>query len=243
MRFCLGLTTALMMSAMAGFLAADDTDNPKKDDDDPVAKAMSQIAQLGPGVHKIKTDNKGRIKSCIIVGQSRISTVLGKAKGLETARQRAQLAAKAEFVKWLKERVSVHEKTEDEQILFLEGQEGNDSDALKESGKAVEKTTKKMESISESLVRGIELLHSEVSDKDKTYTLVYGWDAKTAEATKKARKDLNEESKDGTTKKESGTDASQGKAGERKGTEGIKALDKKIEDKKATSKDAKKFID
>jgi len=37
---------------------------------------MAKIATLGPGVHAIQKDKKGRITSCIVVGQSRISTVL-----------------------------------------------------------------------------------------------------------------------------------------------------------------------
>jgi hypothetical protein len=203
-----GLTLVAAFT-FAAFTRADDSAAPK---DDAQAKELSRIVQLGQGVHKVKTDDKGRIKSCVVVGQSRISTVLGKAKGLETARQRAALAARAEFVKWLKEKVSVHETTDDEAILFLEGSEGNDKDALKESGKAVEKTSKKMGSVAEGLVRGMQLLHTETSGKDKTYTLVYGWERKTAQATKKVREDS-------------------------------KAPDKKIEDKKATSKEAKKFLD
>ena len=227
----------------AAFTRADDKVAAK--DDDAQAKAMSQIAQLGQGVHKVKTDDKGRIKSCVVVGQSRISTVLGKAKGLETARQRAALAARAEFVKWLKEKVSVHETTDDETILFLEGAEENDKDARKESSKAVEKTSKKMKSVAEGLVRGMQLLHMETSSKDKTYTLVYGWDRKTAEATKQVREDLNDESKDGTRPKDGVKPPKERKGGEGtdKSSPDKKAPDKKIEDKKVTSKDAKKFLD
>ena len=230
--------TALSLPAMA-----EDKEKPTKNDDDEVAKAMSKIAEAGPGVYKIKTDDKGRIKSCIVVGQSRISTVLGKAKGIETARQRAQLDAKAEFVKWLKEKVNVRQKTDDETIILLEGNEGKGGDELKESGKAVEKTSKKMESIAEGLVRGMEVLHTEVIAKDQTYTIVYGWDAKAAEATKKARSSLNDESKDGSKPKTEGV----GKDGDGEKTTGStsddkKTPDKKLDDKKSTSSSAKKFL-
>jgi hypothetical protein len=145
------------------------------------------------------------------------------------ARDRAALAAKAEFVKWLKEKVSVYSKTEDETILFLEGSEQNDADTLKESGKSVEKTGKKIETIAEGLVRGLQVIHTEVSDKDKTLTIVYGWDAKTAEATKKVRKDLNSDEKN--------SDAKERDSAKKSGSK-----DKKIEDKKVTSEDAKKFL-
>jgi hypothetical protein len=189
--------------------------------DDEVGKAMSKFVQLGPGLYAIKKDDKGRITSCIIVGQSRISTVLGAAKGLETARERARLAASGEFVKWLKEKVSIHVKTDDQTTLFLEGAEGNDKDALKESGKAVESTIKTMDSVAEGLVRGLQVLHVEVSDKDKTYSIVLGWDAKTAAATNGVEK-TNETGKPGGGAK--------------------KPNDKKIDDKNSTSDDAKKFL-
>jgi hypothetical protein len=188
-----------------------------------VDKALSDIAQLGPGVHAIKKDAKGRITSCIVVGQSRISTVLGKAKGLQTARERARLDASAQFTRWLRELVLVFSKSDDETILFLEGSEDNDKDALTESGKAVEKTSQKMVSIALGLVRGLQLLHVEVSDKDKTYTIVMGWDAKTAAATRDV-KEINDTGISSTTGKPK------------------KPIDKKIEDKKVTSPDAKKFL-
>ncbi len=36
-----------------------------KNRDDPVAKALTKLAKLGPGVHAIKTDEQGRIKTCV----------------------------------------------------------------------------------------------------------------------------------------------------------------------------------
>jgi hypothetical protein len=163
--------------------------NSKSNDD--MENALAKIAALGPGVSNVKKDGKGRIRSCVVVGQSRISTVLGRPKGLETARQRASLDAKAQFVKWLKEKVSVCEKNEDHTITLIEGKEGDEKGSLKETGKAIESTSKKMQAVAEGLVRGMQNLHVEVSDKDKTYTVVMGWDSKSANATRKARKDLN----------------------------------------------------
>jgi hypothetical protein len=242
MKLRTGGFTLVAAFILAAFTRADDSPAAR---DAAVAKAMSRIAQLGQGVHKIKTDAKGRIQSCVVVGQSSISTALGKAKGLETARLRAALAAKAEFVKWLKEKVSVHETTDDETILFLEGAEENDKDARKESSKAVEKTSKKMQSISSGLVRGMQLLHMETSSKDKTYTLVYGWDRKTAEDTRKVREDLNAGSTSGAMRKDRDNPPKEREVGEgtAKSSSARKAQGNKIEEKKATSTDAKKFLD
>src|SRR4051794_17830845 len=98
-------TAALAALLVTGTAPARGSDDKK---DDPVARALGKIAELGPGVHAIKKDDRGRIKTCVVVGQARISTALGKAKGLETARTRARLAAAAEYRKWLSEKVTVY---------------------------------------------------------------------------------------------------------------------------------------
>ena len=199
-------------------------DRDKKDDAE-VETALSKIAEAGPGVYAIQKDAQGRITSCIVVGQSRISTVLGAAKGKEIARDRARLDASAQFVTWLKEKVSVHVKSDDQATLFLEGAEGNDKDALKESGKAVESTSKTMDSVAEGLIRGLQVLQVAVSGKDKTYTILMGWEAKTAAATNAVEK-TNESGK---------PDLDSKKPDETK-------PDKKIEGKIITTDDAKKFL-
>src|SRR5262249_61095182 len=96
---------AVVLLAPIPFVRADD----KADDE--VSKAFSKIAALGPGVHAIKRDAKGRITSCVVVGQSRISTVLGKAKGLEVARTRARVDASAQFSRGLKGKVGINQKS------------------------------------------------------------------------------------------------------------------------------------
>lgn len=221
MRNPLFVTTAIAILLAAG--TAWTGEGNKKDAE--VEKALSKIAQLGPGVHAIKTDKQGRITSCIVVGQAKVSTVLGTAKGIQDARTKARLDASGQFVKWLKEKVDVHEKSESETILFLEGKEGNDKNALQESGKSVDKASTKFASSSQGLVRGLQVLHLEVRDKDKTYTLVMGWSAETAKATEKIEK---------------GGDS--GSKGDNAKNAGSKTSDKKLEDRKVTSDDAKKFL-
>lgn len=172
----LALTLALAVPAFAADPAA-----PKPSAD---ADLYAKLAEAGNGVYKVDTDKDGRITSCIVVGQSRISTTLGVAKGKEVARTRAELEAKGAFAKWLNEKVDVHQKSESETILFVEGAEGNNLEALKESGKSVEKTATKIESVASGLVRGFKLVHVEVKGDDKTYSIVYRWDAKVADAVK-----------------------------------------------------------
>ena len=70
------------------------------DDESPsVEEQLAKLTALGPGVHSIQKDKNGHITACVVVGQARISTSLGKTKGLELARDKANLACSAEFVK------------------------------------------------------------------------------------------------------------------------------------------------
>jgi hypothetical protein len=203
------LAAALLAAAPAA--PADDKDRAARKDDIDYGK----LAEAGPGVYKVVTDRAGRIRSCLAVGSSRISTVLGAARGKEIARQRAALRADAELVKWLKTRVSVHHGSEDETILFQEGKEGNDRDALREAGKATEKTTAKFQAIASGLVRGMQVKYLGVNAEEKTLTVVKLWKARTAGAVKDAEKDLGSPSRAG----------------------GKKPIDRKIEDKKVTIDD------
>ena len=42
--------------------------------------SIQELAELGPGVHRVKKTANNVLKSCVVVGQARISTVLGKSK-------------------------------------------------------------------------------------------------------------------------------------------------------------------
>ena len=207
---------------------ADEEDGPS------VEEQLAKIAALGPGVHNIQKNKKGNITAFVVVGQARISTSLGKAKGLELARNKANLACSAEFVKWLKEEVSVYESNDEETVILLEGSEEGDDESLSESGKSVEKSSKKMESLSKGLVRGLQLLHKEVDGDGKTYTVIKGYKADNAEGAKKIAADLasdEPESKEPNKKKPTGE--ADGKK---------KRIDKDIESGSATSDDAAEFF-
>ena len=196
-----------------------------------VTKKIKDTVALGQGVYAVETDKKGRISSCIIVGQARISTVLGKTKGLEMAREKAKLTCSAEFVRWLKEDVTVYVSSEDEAVILVEGSEGKGDDSLNESGKAVEKNGKKMESISKGCVRGLMVLHKEINGDGKTYTLVMGFKTSRLEGLKK----LNEDLKVDEPKGKNGKDSTSGGSKDKK-------AEKNIENESATSDDAGDFF-
>ena len=149
-----------------------------------VEEQMDNLVKQGPGIHNVKKDDKGRVQSLIVVGRSRISTVLGATRGKEVARKRAEQSAKAEFVKWLGDSVVVCENSKDETTLFLQGEESKDKDAQSEAGKAVEKTNDHYKSVAGGLVRGLTLLHSDLNAEDKECSVVYGWSLANAKSAK-----------------------------------------------------------
>jgi hypothetical protein len=221
---------ALLFAFNAAIVSADE----KKEGAEPkaasVEEQMDNLVKQGPGIHNIKKDDKGRVQSLILVGQSRISTVLGATKGKEVARKRAEQSAKAAFMKWLGESVVVRENSTNETTLFLQGEESKDKDALSEAGKAVEKTSDTYKSVAAGLVRGLTLLHSELNAEDKEYSVVYGWslaNSKSAKDTATHDPGLDDKSSAPAPPSPSGKDNSN---------------QKKLESKKVTSPEAEDFL-
>lgn len=156
--------------ALAGLIGSSQAQQAVPEATDSAGK-IQQLAELGPGVHKIQKDEAGRMKSCVIVGQARISTVLGNAKGLELARKRANLNANAEFVKWMEGSVKAVESMTNESIVYLEGS----AQAISESGKATEVTKDNVELVAQGIVRGMSLIGFNQDGTGGTLTVVYGW--------------------------------------------------------------------
>jgi hypothetical protein len=152
--------------------------DPKAYTPDPAEKLVA----LGPGVHKIKKNGNGVVTSLVTVGQARISTTLGRAKGIERARRVAALNADAEFSKWLSSRVSIAETEDSEDILLIENDGG---EVPKETGKSVERSSRKMELMSEALVRGLQMIYVDQDPESEFLTVIKGWKADSAEGAKK----------------------------------------------------------
>lgn len=186
---CLGLHNSGKATVKAQEAAVEETPpaDPKAYTPDPAEKLVA----LGPGVHKIKKNGTGAVVSLVTVGQGRISTALGKAKGVERARRIAALSADAEFSKWLKSKVTIAESEDSEEIILLENAGG---EVPKESGKAVEKTSRKMELFSEGLLRGLQVIYVDQDPDSETLTVIKGWKADTAEGAKRVAALMADES-------------------------------------------------
>ena len=159
---------------------------------------IAQYADSGvDGVVDIVKNPDGEITKMVVVGAARISTVLGAADGLQTARNEARLRAVGKFRQFLEEKVSVTETTETERTLTLEG----DGADLAESGKKISKNTEKYKSFSEGIVRGMQLLGYKtvkLNEKERMYVVVMGWSKDLAAKTRALANDLDKPRSAGT---------------------------------------------
>lgn len=139
---------------------------------------VQRLAELGPGVYEIKTENR-HLKSLKVVGKVRISTVLGKAKGMEIAQQRAHASALIKFTEWLKANVTSSSNDANEVITISEG-DGKD---LKEQSKSSETNTDHVTVDAAGIIRGLALVGKHVDADGGMLALVYAWSpARAAEA-------------------------------------------------------------
>lgn len=197
---------------------------------------IEALVKLGPGVQKIKKAPNGAITSLVVVGQSKISTVLGKARGLETARRNAELSARGAFTKWLKTDSSIIELSEQEGVILAE----NDGSGLTETGKAIDKSSAKMESVSSGLTRGLQLLHADQDPETEMFTVIFGWKADTAKGTKAVAALQADDA--GGEKPAGGASVTVGGGGARPGAGGGGAANPSYEKSSATSEDADEFL-
>jgi hypothetical protein len=164
----------------------------------PLDEIIDKYVESGiDGVVDVTTDKNGVITKVVVVGTAPISTVLGAADGLLTARKEARLRAAGKFRQFLKEKVSIEEKTETERVVKLESKGGGD---LAESGQKISKNTEKYSTVSEGMVRGLQVLGYKtvsLNKSEKVYVMVCGWDADTSKAVTGLEKQLDSDEASG----------------------------------------------
>ena len=90
-----------------------------------------------------------------------------------------------------------------------------------------------MTSISQGLVRGLQVLHVKTDGENKTITVVKGWKAVTAEGVKKVASDSKKDDSESTEADTSKSDSKEVKP---------KKGDKEIQDSESTSSDASDYL-
>lgn len=154
---------------------SDDAQKQQSENDAPTTQiSIKELAGLGPGVYKVKKDENNVFKSCVVVGQARISTVLGAGKGLMTAQRNAKLKAESEFVSWLKTNTSSVRSSGDAAEFSLKG-DGKD---MAETGVSAETSMETITSSAQEAIRGLSLIGSSQdaqADGSMMLTQVYAW--------------------------------------------------------------------
>ena len=149
--------------------------------------SVQNLASLGKGVHKVKKTEDGHFRSCVVVGQARISTTLGAAKGMMTAQRNAKLDAESAFVTWLKANTKSVEQSGDKTEFVLKGDETGRS----ETGSSTETSSSLVQTSAEGAIRGLSLIGKDVSGE--ILTLVYGWKPDYAEITREVETEMNKD--------------------------------------------------
>lgn len=138
--------------------------------------SVKELADLGAGVHKVKLAEDGSMKSCVIVGQARISMALGASKGILTARKVAKQSAEAAFVNWLKTQVSDVRTNGDETLFHLKGSVSGDGESQTyEDAESTEINAQVTTSVSQGALRGMTLIGADQDAAAGILTQVYAW--------------------------------------------------------------------
>lgn len=134
-----------------------------------------KVAELG-GVQRVKKDKNGVIQSFVVGGKARISNVLGPVKGVAVAREKATLQAKAEIVKWMKEKVTVKQRNKENSIILVEGKDGK---LTSEQGKSVDEMVMEIETYASGITKALTPIctMTKTYQNENYYIIVFGWSA------------------------------------------------------------------
>lgn len=150
-------------------------------------EALAKLLKAPAGAFAPEYDKKGVLLRLKIKGEDAVSTSLRGPRAERLARERAERLAKADFVKFLKEKVSVQENDREETVIV-------EKDGEEQAGyKSV--STKTIEIRADGLLRGLIVLvdHFEGEGRDRKAVVVYGWSKKLADAARTAQSEMARE--------------------------------------------------
>lgn len=144
-----------------------------EEEDSSAESEWKKFADMGVGVYNVKLEANGAMKSCIIVGQARISKALGKAKGLMNAKAKAKQSAEAAFVSFLKVHVSDVRESAEATELHISGVD-EDGEPIEE-GESMETQSQITTSQAQGQLRGMQMIAFDQDAEGETLTQVYAW--------------------------------------------------------------------
>jgi hypothetical protein len=155
------------------------------------AEALQKMINAPAGVfdpeYAKDGDKNGDLLRLKIKGEVAVSRALTQARAEIAARQSAERNAKAAFVKFLKEEVSVKEN-EKEEIIIIE-KDGEEQAGYKNI------STREIETKANGLLRGLIVLDERYTGEgaSRKATVVYGWSKKLADAARTAQAEMARE--------------------------------------------------
>ena len=143
--------------------------------------ALKKMLAAPAGVFDPEYDEDGVLLRLKIKGEEAVTTGLRGARAERLARERAGRLARADFVKFLKEEVSVRENDQEEVIII-------EKDGEEQAGYKNVSTTQ-IETKAQGLLRGLIVLVDQVEGEgvNRKATVVFGWSQKLADAARTAQ--------------------------------------------------------
>ena len=150
------------------------------------AAGLSELLRMPPGVFDPEYDDDGILIRLRIKGEAAVPRALGAARAEIQARQSAERSARAAFVRFLREEVSVKEN-EREEIIIVE------KDGVEQAG-FNQVSTRVFESRANGLLRGLIVLEVGFTGEgaDRRAVVVYGWSKRLADAARSAERAMRD---------------------------------------------------
>jgi len=148
------------------------------------AEALRKMLNAPAGVFDPEYDDDGVLLRLKIKGEAAVSRGLSAARAEIAARQSAERNAKAAFVKFLKEEVSVQEN-EREELIIVE-KDGEEQAGYKNV------STRVIDTRANGLLRGLIVLDERYTGEGgaRKATVIFGWSKKLADAARTAQAEM-----------------------------------------------------
>lgn len=138
------------------------------------------LASQPDGVLNVKINEDGGFKSLVVKATVEIEDVLGATKGKQLARKEAETKCKQALAKFLKEDCVFIEGANNSTVIETKGESakdaaGNSVKMRSQKGAETKQRTEISASTAQALLRGLIVLHSEVTEaKEPEYLLIMG---------------------------------------------------------------------
>jgi hypothetical protein len=138
------------------------------------------LHDLPDGVLKVKTNPNGSFRSLVVKATVEIEDVLGTEKGKRLGRKEAEIQCKRALAQWISESCVFVEGSDKTTTIITKGESskdaaGNTVKLVGQQGKEVKVLTENHAAMAAACLRGLVVLHSEITDEKKPqYILILG---------------------------------------------------------------------